>query len=137
MRRVEFLAGLRTGDGPTAMLAGPQVTLAGAFPGQFMMVGELRAEPYVLAGGGVTGILEFQEDARDGVAPGVHGGAGLRLLGEDPWDVSLDYVELIAERRFGALGEGWQVYFRLGRAVGRGPRTAPPPRRAPPASPPR
>lgn len=137
MRRVEMLAGFRVSNTMRTVLAGPQALVGAAFPGQFMMVGATRAEPYVLAGAGLTGILALAGGDESGLAPGVLGGAGVRLLGDDPWDVSLDYVEVVAERRFGEMGEGWQVYVRLGRAVGRGTRNAPPPRGAPPASPPR
>src|SRR5687767_14058875 len=99
-------------------MAGPTVTLALAFPGQYTTAGRDRAEPYLLTGGGGLAVLVLSDGERGGLAPTVFAGIDLRLF-DDEWDISLDHPELVVEKRFGLLDEPAQLYVRCGRATPR------------------
>lgn len=109
------------------ILAGPRVSLAYAFPSQFVSLGKrTRGEPFLIAAGGVYGITRFEGDGTGfGGAPFVAAGAGMRLFG-DPWDVDLTTLEVTVEQRFGFDHEGPEVHLRFGRAVTPRPKAAPP-----------
>ena len=141
MRRAEVTAGVRAGQRLVdRVMAGPEVTLAVAFPGQYTTAGPgTRAEPYLLAGGGGLAVLDLSDGERAGLAPTVFAGIGLRLF-DDEWDISLDHLEVVVEKRFGLLDELPQLYVRFGRATPRGPArdgTPDPPPALPHRQPPR
>jgi len=120
MQRTEAVAGLRSGFSfVDRLVAGPQVSLARAFPSQHTTLGgRSRAEPYLLLGGGALGVVDTRGETRVGLAPSVSAGAGFRLL-HDEWDITLQHFEVVLEKRFGMLDEAPQLYVRFGTALPR------------------
>jgi hypothetical protein len=116
---VEIAAGVSPGNREVVegMAAGPRVTLARAFPSQFVEFGRgSRAEPYLVASAAMYMAGDFSGGTRWGGAPAVSGGFGFRIF-QDRWKVDLSTLELLAERRFGVQGGPARLYIRLGRAV--------------------
>jgi hypothetical protein len=129
MPQVEAQAGLGTGgrNAIGRLFAGPRVSLARAFPGQYVLVAhDNRAEPYLVVGGTAAALADLGRHKAVGFTPAVSAGAGLRVFG-DAWDTDLATLELLVERRFGFRGGETELYLRLGHAV-------PVKRRAAPAS---
>lgn len=110
--------------------AGPRLTLARAFPAQFMTLGRRsRGEPYLVASAAMYAAGDFRDDRnRWGGAPAVSAGLGLRVFG-DAWNVDLSTFEAVLERRYGVQDGGPRLYLRFGRALARRPprRETPPP----------
>ncbi|HEU0013583.1 MAG TPA: hypothetical protein VFQ45_07850 [Longimicrobium sp.] len=134
MQRTDMAAGLRSGFSfVDRIVAGPQVSLARAFPSQHtsLMGGRSRAEPYLLLGGGALGVLDTRGRTRAGLAPSVSAGAGFRML-RDEWDITLQHFEVVIEKRFGMLDEAPQLYVRFGTALPRRRGTSPRPAEPPP-----
>jgi hypothetical protein len=119
MPQVEAQAGLGTG-GRTAIgrvFAGPRVSLARAFPGQYVLIShENRAEPYLLVAGTASALADLGRNKAVGFTPSVAAGAGLRVFG-DAWDTDLATIEVLVERRFGFRGGETELYVRLGHAA--------------------
>ena len=118
MPRAELGIGGTVGENlAERLMAGPQVTLARAFPSQHTTFGEgSRAEPYLLVGGSAFGIVDFTGGrTRAYFGPGVAAGLGFRTF-SDEWDVELATIEVVVEKRF-ANDESPQIFIRFGRAV--------------------
>lgn len=119
MPQIEAQIGLGTG-GRTALgrvFAGPRVSLARAFPGQYILISnDNRAEPYVLVAGAASALGDLGRNKALGFTPSVAAGAGMRVFG-DAWDTDLATIELLVERRFGFRGGETELYLRLGHAV--------------------
>ena len=140
MLRAEATGGVTTGaEVLDRVLAGPQLTLAYAFPGQYTsFTRDSRAEPYVLLTATGYGIVDFGrrgEGTDAGFSPALSAGVGFRVFG-DEWDVELSTLELVMERRFG-FRPGTEIFVRFGRATprdaARAPREERPRRRAAPS----
>jgi hypothetical protein len=128
MPALELSAGVSPGTRKLleGVAAGPRLTLAHAFPAQYVGLGKKpRGEPYLLAGAAMYGAGDFAGSARWGGAPAVSAGFGLRVFA-DAWDVDLSTVELVLERRWGVQDGPLRLYVRVGRARAPGPRSAPP-----------
>lgn len=133
MTRFELAAGVRTGtDIVERVMAGPRVSVAQAFPPQFVALGKKgRAEPYLIATAGAYGIGDFRRDEDNenddesewGVAPALSAGVGFRIF-SDEWDVDLTMFEVVVEKRLGFGDERAAVYVRFGQATA--PRERPP-----------
>lgn len=149
MPRLEAGVGATVGENlAERFMAGPQLTLARAFPSQHTAFGEgVRAEPYLLVGGGAYGVVDFTGGrTRAYFGPRLSGGLGFRAF-SDEWDVELTTLEIVVEKRF-QEDESTQLVLRLGRAAPRrrrAPRdsalremrrTPPPPPPAAPSLPP-
>ncbi len=118
----ELTGGVTSGRGLVdRVLVGPRVSLGAAFPSQYLEFGKrTRAEPYLVASGGIYGLADFfQEDAYGG-APFVAAGVGVRML-NDPWDVDMSLLEVVVERRFGMDDSPAELYIRFSTALTRRP----------------
>jgi hypothetical protein len=118
----ELTGGVTSGRGLVdRVLVGPRVSLGAAFPSQYLEFGKrTRAEPYLIASGGIYGLADFfQEDAYGG-APFVAAGVGVRML-NDPWDVDMSLLEVVVERRFGMEDQPAELYVRFTTALTRRP----------------
>lgn len=118
----ELTGGVTSGRGLVdRVLVGPRVSLGAAFPSQYLEFGKrTRAEPYLVASGGVYALADFvQEDAYGG-APFVAAGVGVRML-NDPWDVDMSLLEVVVERRFGMDDNPAELYVRFSTALTRRP----------------
>ncbi|HET7464039.1 MAG TPA: hypothetical protein VFJ82_22475 [Longimicrobium sp.] len=132
MASLELDAGLSPGvhEFIEGVAAGPRLTLARAFPAQFISLGRRsRGEPYLLASAALYAAGDFRDDrTRWGGAPAVSAGLGLRVF-SDAWNVDLSTFEAVLEKRYGVQDDGLRLYFRVGRATARRPRDreSPPP----------
>jgi hypothetical protein len=118
MPALELAAGVSPGTRKfvEGVSAGPRVTLARAFPGQYVGMGKkARGEPYLLAGAAMYGAGDFTGEARWGGAPAVSAGFGFRVFA-DAWEVDLSMAEVVLERRWGVQDGPLRLYLRLGRA---------------------
>jgi hypothetical protein len=79
---------------------GPRLTLARAFPSQYVGFGRSRGEPYLLATAAMYGAGDFGGGSRWGGAPALSAGFGFRIF-RDQWNVDLSTFEVVVERRFG------------------------------------
>lgn len=114
-----FATGVQRGDNLLeAVMLGPQLSLARAFPSQHLSTGrKSRAEPYLLATAGAYGVADFSGAGEEvGVSPVVSGGVGFRVF-SDEWEVDLSTVELVLAKRFGFRETGPELYVRFGSAV--------------------
>jgi hypothetical protein len=95
---------------------GPRLTLARAFPSQYVGIGKAsRAEAYLLAAAGAYMAGDFGDESRWGGAPALSGGFGFRVF-RDKWNVDLSTLELVVERRFGVQNGPARLYVRFGTA---------------------
>ena len=78
-----------------------------------------RAEPYLLLAAGAYGVAGFEADETElGIAPTIGFGVGFRMF-QDEWDIALTHLEVVVQRRFGAIDQAPQLYVRLSRALPR------------------
>ena len=132
MPSLELGAGISPGTHEfiEGVAAGPRLSLARAFPAQFMGLGRRsRGEPYLLASAALYAAGDFRDDRnRWGGAPALSAGLGLRTFG-DAWNVDLTTFEAVLEKRYGVQDDGLRLYLRFGRAAARRPREreTPPP----------
>lgn len=129
MLRTEAAAGVHVGRAlAERLMVGPQLSVALVEPGWFTDLDGVRAEPYLLVGGGAYGVVGFGEEETElGISPNLFAGIGFRLF-DDEWDVGLAHVELVVQGRFGMAEQSPQIYVRFSRS-------RPPPRPGPRASP--
>ncbi|HSU14601.1 hypothetical protein [Longimicrobium sp.] len=116
---LEVAAGVSPGNREVVegVAMGPRLTLARAFPSQFVGFGKAsRAEPYLVATAGMYMAGDFGDGSRWGGAPTVSGGFGFRVF-QDRWNVDLSTLELVVERRFGVQDGPARLYLRFGRAT--------------------
>jgi hypothetical protein len=122
MPSLELGAGISPGSRKAVegVAAGPRLTLARAFPSQFVGLGRRsRGEPYLLASAGMFAAGDFRaDDSRWGGAPTFSAGIGLRVFG-DAWKVDLSTFEAVVEKRYGVQEDGPRLYLRFGRALAR------------------
>jgi hypothetical protein len=116
---VELAAGVSPGNREVieGVAMGPRLTLARAFPSQFVGLGRAsRGEPYLVATAAMYGAADFGGGTTWGGAPAVSGGFGFRVF-HDKWNVDLSTVEVLVERRFGVQDGPARVYLRVGTAT--------------------